>query len=225
MRRSRLLRELVFILLTAIAVARIANTWRHTAQTSDESPNIACGMQWLDLPVHLTSVRADAERDFREYVAARSGDLLRMAQVLTPDQHAAEDLVQTALLKVWRSWPRIRATDDPTAYVRKVMVNTAARGWRRRWRGEIPTADLPDLPGQDPVAPVGERDALVRALRSLPTRQRAAIALRYLADLDDEAIAASLGCTVSTARSQISRGLATLRVRTQQDALSTQESS
>jgi hypothetical protein len=63
-RRSRLLRELVFILFTAIAVARIANTWRHTAQTSDESPNIACGMQWLDLgrydygPFHPPLARA-----------------------------------------------------------------------------------------------------------------------------------------------------------------------
>lgn len=49
MNRSGLLREIAFVLLTTIAVARIVSTWRHTAQTSDESPNIACGMQWLDL--------------------------------------------------------------------------------------------------------------------------------------------------------------------------------
>jgi RNA polymerase sigma-70 factor (sigma-E family) len=170
-------------------------------------------------------VRADSERDFHEFVTARSGDLLRLAQVLTADRHAAEDLVQTTLLKVWRSWPRVRGTEDPVAYVRKVMVNTATHGWRRRWRGEIPTAELPDPPGQDTVDPVGERDALVRALRRLPPGQRAAVALRYFADLDDRAIADSLACSVSTARSQISRGLATLRVRTQQDALSAQEMS
>lgn len=170
-------------------------------------------------------MRADSEGDFHEFVTARSGDLLRLAQVLTADLYAAEDLVQTTLLKVWRAWPRIRATEEPVAYVRKVMVNTAARGWRRRWRGEIPTADLPEPPGQDGPDPVAERDALVRAVRGLPPRQRAAVALRYFADLDDQAIADSLGCSVSTARSQISRGLATLRVRTQQDAQLAQETS
>lgn len=171
------------------------------------------------------TVRADSERDFHEFVTARSGELLRLAQVLTTERHAAEDLLQTTLLKAWRSWPRVRSTENPVAYVRKVMVNTATQGWRRRWRAEIPTADLPDRPSQDAVDPVGERDALVQAVRALPPRQRAAIALRYFADLDDLAIADSLGCSVSTARSQISRALATLRVRTQQDALSAQEMS
>ena len=170
-------------------------------------------------------MRADVERDFHEFVTARSGDLLRLAQVLTAERHSAEDLVQTSLMKAWRSWSRVRTADDPAAYVRKVMVNTAARGWRRRWRGEIPMANLPDAARGDHAIALGDRDALVRAVQTLPARQRTAIVLRYFADLDDQAVAGMLECSVSTARSQISRGLATLRVRTQEDSLSAREPS
>lgn len=169
-------------------------------------------------------MREETERDFREFVTARSGPLFRLACALTADPHHAEDLVQTALFKAWRSWHRVRSADDPDAYVRRVMVNAATSGWRRRWRGEVPSDRLPELTSSDPVDLVGDRDALVRAVRALPAKQRAAIALRYFADLDDPAIADALGCSVSTVRSQISRGLATLRVRTDRDCLSTQES-
>ena len=168
-------------------------------------------------------VGADAEGDFREFVTARSSELLRLARVLTTDRHAAEDLVQVSLLNAWRSWSRVRAADDPDAYVRRVMVNAAAGGWRRRWRDEIPTERLPESAVADHVGGIGVRDALVRELRALPPRQRAAIALRYFADLDDRAVADALGCSVSTARSQISRGLEKLRVRTEEDSLSMRE--
>jgi RNA polymerase sigma-70 factor (sigma-E family) len=170
-------------------------------------------------------VRGDAERDFREFVTARSADLLRLAQVLTVDRHAAEDLVQVSLLNAWRSWSRVRAADDPDAYVRRMVVNAATSGWRRRWRGEIPTERLPERSVADHVGAIGERDALVRAVRALPPRQRAAIALRYFADVDDHGIADALGCSVSTARSQISRALDKLRVRTEEDSLSMREPS
>lgn len=171
----------------------------------------------------VRGVGADAERDFREFVTARSGDLQRLARVLAGSRHDADDLVQVSLLNVWRAWSRVRSADDPDAYVRRVMVNAAASGWRRRWRGEIPTDRLPEEESADPSDAMGDRDALVRAVRSLPPRQRAAIALRYFADLDDQAVAATLDCSVSTARSQISRALAALRVRTEQDSLSMRE--
>jgi RNA polymerase sigma-70 factor (sigma-E family) len=170
-------------------------------------------------------VRADAEREFREFVTARSADLLRLARVLTVDRHAAEDLVQISLLSAWRSWSRVRAADDPDAYVRRVMVNAAAGGLRRRWRGEVPTERLPERAVGDQVGAIGDRDALVREVRALPPRQRAAIALRYFADLDDQDVADALGCSVSTARSQISRALDKLRVRTEEDSLSMREQS
>ncbi len=77
--------------------------------------------------------------DFEEYVAARGPALLRFAYVLTTDTHAAEDLVQTALADAYRHWRRVQRTDQPDAYVRRIIVNRHLSGRRRRWWGERPT--------------------------------------------------------------------------------------
>jgi RNA polymerase sigma-70 factor (sigma-E family) len=169
-------------------------------------------------------VGREDEQDFRDFVVARSPSLVRLARVLTADPHAAEDLVQGTLLKTWSAWPRIRRTDNPDAYVRRVMVNTATKSLRRRWRGEVPTEVLPDLGAPDATSVVEERDALVQAVRRLPARQRAAVVLRYFEDLDDRQAADALGCSVATIRSQISRALVTLRVRSLDGTLSRRES-
>ncbi|MEN3309167.1 MAG: hypothetical protein V7603_5369 [Micromonosporaceae bacterium] len=157
---------------------------------------------------------ADPE-GFEEFVAVRSGRLLRTAYLLTHDWSRAEDLLQTALARAWLAWSRIRANPDP--YVRKIMVNTYASWWRRRWNSEDPTDRLPDQfatdgYGVDPQTMIDERDALWRALRRLPKRQRAVIVLRYFEDLTEADIADALGCAVGTVKSQASKALAKLRV-------------
>jgi RNA polymerase sigma-70 factor (sigma-E family) len=159
-------------------------------------------------------VRIESDGDFEAFVALAAPDLSRLARLLSSDPAAAEDLLQSTFLRVWRSWPKVRVATDRQAYVRRVMVNTASSGWRRRWRSEIPTYRLPETPIGDVGNRIVERDWLVRAVRSLPNRQRAAIVLRYFLDLDDAAIADLLGCSVSTVRSQISRALVGLRVST-----------
>jgi RNA polymerase sigma-70 factor (sigma-E family) len=152
-----------------------------------------------------------AEPDgFDEFVAARSARLLRTAYLLAGDWARAEDLLQTALVRTWSAWRRLG--DDPEPYVRKVLVNTYASWWRRRWNAEDPTADLPDRPGADAHAAVEERDALWRALRRLPRRQRTVIVLRYFEDLTEAAVADLLGCSVGTVKSQASKALEKLRV-------------
>ncbi|MCW2870985.1 MAG: sig38 [Streptomyces oryziradicis] len=85
-----------------------------------------------------------ARPDFEEFVAACGPRLLRVAWLLTGDGHLAEDLLQTVLAKVWPKWHRI-APDHPEAYVRKALVNTHASWWRRRWRGEVPHDEVPDI--------------------------------------------------------------------------------
>jgi RNA polymerase sigma-70 factor (sigma-E family) len=157
-------------------------------------------------------VRIESDGDFEAFVALAAPDLLRLARLLSSDPAAAEDLLQSTLLRVWRSWPKVRVATDRRAYVRRVMVNTASSGWRRRWRSEIPTDRLPETPTGDVGNRIVERDWLVRAVRGLPSRQRAAIVLRYFLDLDDATIADLLGCSVSTVGSQISRALVALRV-------------
>ncbi|GGS69926.1 SigE family RNA polymerase sigma factor [Nonomuraea spiralis] len=149
--------------------------------------------------------------DFERYVEQRSARLLRTAYLLCHDWATAEDLTQTALARAWLAWRRVGANPDP--YVYRILTNTHASWWRRRWRGEVATGDLPDRPhDQDDTAGFGTRDALRAALAALPAKQRAVIVLRYFEDLPDEAIAGIVGCSVATVRSQASRALAKLRL-------------
>ncbi len=154
--------------------------------------------------------------NFDAFVQARSPALLRTAFLLTGDAHLAQDLLQTALAKVWRSWRRIERSGSAEAYARRVLVTTASSWWRRRWHGERPTGDLPEPPssgaGSGELDAVDARLVLLAALRRLPARQRVAVVLRYYEDLSDEAVAELMGTTASSVRSQAVRGLAKLRV-------------
>jgi RNA polymerase sigma-70 factor (sigma-E family) len=147
--------------------------------------------------------------EFDAFVAARSPGLLRTAYLLTRDRGQAEDLLQVALTKSWFAWRRIDGA--PEAYVRKVIVTTYATWWRRRWRAEAPTADLPEIPHPDQTPAVDTRDAIDRAIGQLPRRQRAVIVLRYYEDLSEAEIATALGISVGTVKSQAARAIATLR--------------
>ena len=147
---------------------------------------------------------------FREFVLARSPALLRTAWMLTGDAQLAEDLLQTALAATWPHWGRVRS-GQPDAYVRKVMVRTYGSWWRRRWRGEQPSAQPPETAADDAFAGADERVALARALAGLPLRQRQVVVLRYFEDLPEREVAALLDCSVGTVKSQASRGLDKLR--------------
>src|SRR6185312_8009637 len=149
---------------------------------------------------------------FHDFVVVRQRALLRTARMLTGDQHAAEGLVQTALERVWPRWDRIVDDGDAYSYVRRVLINTYASAWQRRWRHEQPTVDFPDTPdAYDGYAVCDLRDAVTRVLPMLPPRQRAIVVLRYHDDLTEEATAALLGCSVGTVKSQTAKALAKLR--------------
>ncbi|AZS84602.1 SigE family RNA polymerase sigma factor [Streptomyces griseoviridis] len=150
--------------------------------------------------------------EFEEFVAARWPGLIHLARLLTGgDRHRAEDLVQESLVKLWFAWPKV-ADEAPEAYARKVMVRSAARSARRRWWGERPVEQLPDVAALGDVSTaVAERSRLENALAQLPARQRAAVVLRYYQDLPEAQVAQLLGCPVGTARSHASRGVARLR--------------
>ncbi|HWF41187.1 MAG TPA: SigE family RNA polymerase sigma factor [Acidothermaceae bacterium] len=149
----------------------------------------------------------------RDYVAARQRALQRTARMLTGDEQTAEDLVQTTLERVWPHWQRVAGDRDPDAYVRKVMVNTYSSWWRRKWHGEQPTSDLPDITtADDDYARADLADALRRLLPTLTPRQRAVLVLRFYEDLTETATAEVLGCSVGTVKSQTSKALARLRL-------------
>ncbi|NAS21694.1 SigE family RNA polymerase sigma factor [Herbidospora sp. NEAU-GS84] len=148
--------------------------------------------------------------DFERYVEQRSARLLRMAYLLCRDWATAEDLTQTALAKAWLAWRRVG--DNPDAYVYRILVNTHNSWWRRMWRREVATGELPDLTDPGIEETLDDRDVLRAALATLPPKMRAVLVLRYFEDLSDAGIAAILGCSEVTVRSQASRALAKLRV-------------
>ncbi|MFF2848024.1 SigE family RNA polymerase sigma factor [Streptomyces sp. NPDC058001] len=155
----------------------------------------------------------EAVRDFEEFVTARGPRLLRAAWLLTGDAHLAEDLLQTVLAKVWPRWKRI-ADQNPEGYVRTALFNTYASMWQRRWRGEIPHGELPEVAERDDAfATVDLERTLVEALRQLPPRQRAVVVLRYFEDLGVAETARVLGCRPGTVKSQTWKALGVLRAQ------------
>jgi len=149
---------------------------------------------------------------FEEFVAGRGPALQRFGYALTGDWGLAEDLLQTALARAYPRWSRIKR-DDPEAYVRKIMVNTWSSWWRRRWRAEVPAAQLPEAAAPDEAAGVDSRQALRVALAQLPPGQRAVVVLRYHQDLPEAQVAALLGISVGTVKSQAAKALAALRAQ------------
>lgn len=157
-------------------------------------------------------MEATAEREFREYLAGRQVSLFKTALLLTGQQQQAEDLLQNVLVKVAQQWQRVRQAEHVDAYVRQVMYHEQASWWRRRKVRERTTDQPPDraTPG-DLAASVALRLRLRQALSELPTRQRAAVVLRYYEDLPEAEVAAVMGCSVGTVRSQTARALTRLR--------------
>src|SRR5687768_17331525 len=126
-------------------------------------------------------MRADDEREFREFVAARLPGLRRSAYLLCGDRHGADDLVSIAIGKLFRAWRTVSRADNPDAYLRRMLVN----GWldekRRPWRREYSRAELPEWPATAD-RDVTERLTLLAVLDRLPPRRRAVLVLRFFDD-------------------------------------------
>jgi RNA polymerase sigma-70 factor (sigma-E family) len=160
-----------------------------------------------------SAVKAAQEDSFREFVEGSWNRLLRTAYLLTGDHGAAEDLVQTALMRTYRHWGRIESYEAPEAYVRRVMVNVNISAWRRRKAVVHVMAEPPE-----PLSGAGDhqdayavRDELWRAVQAMSPRMRTVFVLRYFEDLTEAEVASVMGCAVGTVKSQIARGLAKLR--------------
>lgn len=155
--------------------------------------------------------RSDREAAYVDYVTARRPHLRRIAYALSGDWHRADDLLQTALVKLYVAWPRVRRSGSEDAYVRQILVRASIDESRRPWRRERPTDELPDQPAAEPTA-TEERTELFDALQALPAQQRAAVVLRHWLGLSVTETASALGITEGTVKSHTSRGLAALRL-------------
>ena len=166
--------------------------------------------------VRPVSEALDAE--FREFMHGRWPAMVRLAYALTGDQGHAEDVAQAAFARAYASWPKVRRTGNPEAYVRRIVVNENRNRFRKQRVAERLTDTPPEPgsgagtgPGADATSQYDERSALMAALRRLGPRQRAVVVLRYWLGLTEAEAAAELNCSVGTVKSQASRALATLR--------------
>lgn len=154
----------------------------------------------------------DSERagdaDFTAFVERCWGPQLRVATLLVGDRYRAEELLQDSLAKLYPRWRRVRG-GNPDAYLRRMLLNGKVSWWRRRRREQL-VADPPDRAGPTTPEPYEE---LREALLALPRRQRAVVVLRHYADLSERDVAAALGCSVGTVKSQNSHALEKLRAR------------
>lgn len=158
-------------------------------------------------------MRADEEREFREFVAGRMAGLRRSAYLLCGERHGADDLVSIAIGKLFRNWRKISRVDQPDAYLRRILVNAWLDERRRPWWRERSTDDPPEpppRPGQD--TDVDTRLTLLGVLDRLSPRRRAVLVLRFFDDLSVEQTADILGLSTGTVKTHTARGLADLRV-------------
>jgi RNA polymerase sigma-70 factor (sigma-E family) len=152
-------------------------------------------------------------RAFEEFAAESGAELLRIATVLAPDPHTAEDVYQETLQRLAARWSRV---DNPKAFCRRVMYNivvdqTRARARRPHELRLFDTTEESDPHAADPHHSVELWPSLRAALDSLTAQQRTVLALRYFDDRSEAEVATLLGITVGTVKSTASRAIAQLR--------------
>lgn len=148
------------------------------------------------------------DHEYDEFVAGSWRRLCWTAHLLTGDRQLAEDLAQTALVKTYLVWPKVRR-DDAFAYARRVLVNANIDRLRRRHLTELP--GLVSDPATGPGNEVEDRDHVVRLLGRLSELERKVMVLRYYYDLSEADTATELGVAVGTVKSTAARARTRLR--------------
>jgi RNA polymerase sigma-70 factor (sigma-E family) len=151
--------------------------------------------------------------EFAAFVAARSAALVRYAYLLTGSKEASEDLVQTALLRLYTNWDKLRAREAMEQWCRTTITRIFLSLLQRASSREVPHGEMPEQTTADEMAQVDNADALWRQVAKLPRRQRAVLVLRYYLDYSEHDAAEAMGCSLGTVKSQTHRALASLRSR------------
>jgi RNA polymerase sigma-70 factor (sigma-E family) len=156
------------------------------------------------------------DEEFSAFVQDHRIEMLRAACLLAAgDTHRGEDLVQTALARLYVAWPRLRRSGSEAAYVWRIIVNAhldevrRPRWWRERYVPEPPDEPAPaaddTLPGQV------DGEAIRAALAKLPPGMRTVIVLRHWLDLSVGQTADLMNCSEGTVKSQTAKAAARLR--------------
>ena len=151
---------------------------------------------------------SDPREEFCRLFERTGRSLLGYALLLTGDRQESQDLVQEAFLRAWREWERVSTLDSQQAWLRRVIYNLAVNHWRRL----STRRDHERLVGHEAVSQgtgVGHLDVM-RALRSLPIKQRQALMLVAIDDLTTAQAAHEMGAKESSVRVWVSRARASM---------------
>lgn len=150
--------------------------------------------------------------DFDAFALTAWPRLRWSAYLLCGDHQLAEDLAQTALVRTYAAWRRVRR-EDALAYSRRVLVNLNTDRLRRRRLREVTLDAAGAGPREtDRTATSDERDEVVRLLATLTERERRVVVLRHYFDLPEAEVAHELRIAPGTVKSTLHRALAKLRV-------------
>ncbi|WP_433132155.1 SigE family RNA polymerase sigma factor [Micromonospora sp. CA-240977] len=157
------------------------------------------------------------QAEFTAFVEATAPRLRRTAYLMCRDWHLAQDLTQTTFAKMYANWGRIRHTTNLDAYSRRVLMNAVFDQAKRRSATELVLAELPEASPRRLDDTAELHVTLLWALATLPLRDQAIVVLRHWEDQSVEAVAGTLGVSVSVVKTQNARALTRLRAVLGQD--------
>nr|WP_216852981.1 SigE family RNA polymerase sigma factor [Phytoactinopolyspora halotolerans] len=160
-----------------------------------------------------TDTASDPDAAITELYTAHYAGLVRLATLLLRDEAVAEEVVQDAFVALHRRWRKLHDPHKAVAYLRTSVVHgTRSVQRRRKVADRHPEDRPPDAPSAEQTALAGAAgDAVIRALRELPPRQRETLVLRYYGGLSESEIATAMKISNGAVKSHASRGLAALR--------------
>ena len=146
---------------------------------------------------------------FEEFFERHHRRLYAGLCVVTGSRDEAEEIMQEAFLQVWQRWDRVARMDEPAGYLFRTAMNVSRKRTRRAAlaaRRAVGLAPMPDV-----YARVDDRDVVIRALRDLPTRERAAVVLTALEEYSSSEAGELLGIADSTVRVLAGRARVSMR--------------
>ncbi len=146
-----------------------------------------------------------ARADFGDFYRREFPQVFRAAYLVTNDPQAAMDVAQEAFERAYARWRRLSDEQWAGGWVMTTALNLA----KRRFRGRT-VVPQPQPPAVSP-GPDERRVDLVRALAALPLRQRQALVLHYVGDLDTAAVADVMHVSEGTVKAHLAQGRAALR--------------
>lgn len=149
-----------------------------------------------------------SESSFEDLYRREVRAIVALGTTLTGSPEAGVDLAHEAMLRAYRDWARVGAMERPGAWIRRVLLNLAIDHQRRRNRERRALARLGPARSVELIDPVSDR--FWAAVRALPERQRAAVALRYIDDLSIDGIAEILQVSAGTIKTSLFKARQTL---------------